>query len=130
MKRMSMSTNRWNARRLAKALGWFSIGLGVSEVLAPRALGRSLGMAHRAGLLRGYGLRELATGIAILSTGGRARWLWARVIGDALDLVTLAPALRRRNNARRLGAGIATGMVAGIAALDAYSANRMQQISA
>lgn len=112
-----------NLRRLATALGVFSIGLGLAELLAPRALGRSIGMEHRAKLFRGFGLREIATGIAILASGGRARWLWARVLGDALDLAALSPALRRRNR-RRLGAGIATGLVAGITALDAFTAQR------
>ena len=29
---------------LARGLGWFSIGLGLVEVLAPETLGRALGM--------------------------------------------------------------------------------------
>jgi hypothetical protein len=33
-----------NAHSMARGLGWFSIGLGLAEVLAPRSLTRGLGM--------------------------------------------------------------------------------------
>lgn len=32
------------ADQLAKALGWFSLGLGLAELLAPRRITRALGM--------------------------------------------------------------------------------------
>jgi hypothetical protein len=35
------------AHSMARGLGWFSIGLGVAEVLAPRALTRCLGMGGK-----------------------------------------------------------------------------------
>jgi hypothetical protein len=46
---------------LARGLGWFSIALGIVEVVAPRALARSLGMKGQEGLIAAYGLREIAT---------------------------------------------------------------------
>ena len=53
------------AHSMARGLGWFSIGLGLAEVLAPRVLTRGLGMENEQ-LVRAYGLREIATGIGIL----------------------------------------------------------------
>ena len=37
------------ADRLAKALGWFSIGLGVAELVAPERFTRALGMEGKGG---------------------------------------------------------------------------------
>ena len=48
--------------RMARALGWFSIGLGMTELLAPRRITRALGMEGTEGLLRFYGAREIASG--------------------------------------------------------------------
>jgi len=82
-----------SARALADGLGWLSIGLGLGELLAPRALTRFLGMEAYAGLIQAYGAREITTGIGILSQDDPAPWLWGRVAGDALDLATLAAGL-------------------------------------
>ena len=38
------SPDRQNAERLALGLGWFSIGLGLVEVAAPRSLARAIGI--------------------------------------------------------------------------------------
>lgn len=64
---------------LARGLGWFSIALGFTEVLAPRSLARALGMDGDEALLRAYGVREVATGIGILSTATPVPWIWGRV---------------------------------------------------
>src|SRR5678815_2801043 len=57
-----------SAKRLAKGLGWFSVGLGLTELLAPRAIASISGVSNKhTGLIRLYGLRELASGIAIFS---------------------------------------------------------------
>src|SRR3954463_14968532 len=74
---------------LARFLGYFSIGLGLAEVLAPRAMARLTGVRQE-GLLQAYGLREIASGVGILSCSRPTEWLWSRVAGDALDLATLA----------------------------------------
>lgn len=86
-----------SARGLAQGLGWFSIGLGLAEVLAPRTLARFLGMEQHAGLIRAYGVREIAAGVGILSQDDPTPWMWGRVGGDALDLATLATGLRGDN---------------------------------
>src|SRR5947209_10102577 len=77
--------------KLARGLGWFSIGLGLAEVLAPHAMADLTGVRSPA-LLRAYGLREIICGIGILGSARPAGWLWGRVAGDALDLATLLAA--------------------------------------
>ena len=71
-----------NEMKVARGLGWFSIGLGLTEVFAGRQLGRVLGMEDKNGLLRTFGVREVATGIAILATEQPRAGVWARVAGD------------------------------------------------
>jgi len=84
-------------RRTARALGWFSVGLGMAELLAPRAMARVTGLRGRHTLIQAYGLREIATGIGLLTSDNPRPWLWARVAGDALDALTLASGANRLN---------------------------------
>ena len=114
----------WAAEDLAQGLGWFSIGLGLAEVLAPGALARTLGMRGSENLLRAYGVREIATGVAILSSRDPAPWVWGRVAGDALDIATLAPGLDD-DNPQRANVGLALAAVAGVTALDLICAQAL-----
>jgi hypothetical protein len=109
------------AHSLARGLGWFSIGLGLMEVLAPRTLARSLGMRGSEKTLAGYGVREIATGIGILSSSNPTPWIWGRVGGDALDVATLATGLES-NNRRRGNVVLALGAVASVSVLDVLCA--------
>ena len=81
---------------LARGLGWFSIGLGVAELLATGALARWLGLRGREGLLRAHGLRGIGLGLGLL-TAERAStastWMKGRLAGDAVDVATLGAAL-------------------------------------
>jgi hypothetical protein len=104
---------------LTRALGWFSIGLGLAELVAPGALGRFLGVPHRRGLIRGFGARELAAGLGILRGPARP-FVWSRVAGDLLDLAALGAALRR--TPRRRNVALATVAVLGATALDVVAA--------
>ncbi len=104
------------ADRLARALGWFSVGLGVAELVAPGRIARTLGLDDKQGLIRAYGARELASAVPTLSID-KPIGLASRIAGDALDLGTLATGLRRDNPQRR-NAAIATALVAGITLLD------------
>ena len=115
------------ARKLANALGWFSIGLGLSELLAPRALARASGVADHPGLLRTLGMREIASGIGILSQSRPTGWLWARVAGDAMDLALLGIAAASSKN-RPYRIAIAAGAVTGVAALDMLSSMQHRQL--
>ncbi len=101
----------------ARGLGWFSIGLGLAECLMPGAVARAVGMAGRESIVRGYGLREIATGVGLLTSRDPEPWLWGRVAGDALDLATIAAA-RREAGSDRHAANIAMLAVAQVAAVD------------
>jgi hypothetical protein len=109
---------------LAQGLGWFSIGLGMAEVLAPGHLARFLGMEERTELIRAYGAREIMSGIGILAQQDPTPWIWARVGGDALDLATLATGLDD-GNPRKQNVMAAVAAVAGVTVLDAICAQRL-----
>jgi hypothetical protein len=109
------------ADKLARGLGWLSIGLGTFELAASSAVARNLGAEDSKNLVRAYGIREIATGIGILSASDPKPWIWGRVGGDALDLATLAAAWRSDNPQQNM-VGMAMAGVAGIAALDAACA--------
>jgi len=47
--------------RLAKSLGYFSIALGVAELIAPDAVARAAGVRGLEPVVRAYGAREIAT---------------------------------------------------------------------
>lgn len=115
-----------NGQTLARGLGWFSIALGALELLAPRAVGRRLGMQHETGTIQAYGAREIATGVGILASRDPTWWIWGRVIGDALDLATLAPNADPRNP-RRNEVMMALGAVAGVALLDYLCADALSR---
>lgn len=103
---------------LAKFLGYFSLALGATQVLAPRFLGRLIGVGGHPTAMPLFGLREIAAGVGILATDRRAEFLAARVGGDVLDLAALFRAWIDASEADRLrivSAGIA---VAGVTALD------------
>ena len=105
---------------LSKALGWFSIGLGVTELVAPRVITRVIGAPddRRAQMLtRAYGLREIAAGVGILRRPRQARWMWSRVAGDAVDLATLGRVMTR-NRSSRTRTVAATAAVLSVTALD------------
>ncbi|MDO1580941.1 hypothetical protein [Rhizobium oryzicola] len=105
---------------LARALGWFSIGLGLAELLAPHKLTSALGMRGKEGLVRAYGAREIASGMLTLSLDKQAG-LVSRVAGDGLDIATLLPALSH-DNPKRENVGFALTMVVGITLLDIIAA--------
>lgn len=107
------------ADRLAKALGWFSIGLGAVQLLSARTVTRHLGVQGSEGLVRAFGAREIGSGILTLSIDKEAGLL-ARLAGDAMDAAALVMAHhpfnpRQRTISRSLVA------VAGIALVDAIA---------
>jgi hypothetical protein len=114
-----------DGKGLARALGWFSIGLGAAELLAPERITEFLGMDDdRTDLVRFYGLREIASGVGILSQRQPTPWVWSRVAGDFLDIATLATVMTG-DNPHRARAGGALAMVAGVTALDILCANQL-----
>jgi uncharacterized membrane protein len=115
----------FDGERLARGLGWFSIGLGMAELIAPRALARFLGTGNNRALFRIMGLREIASGVGILTQRRPAGWLWARVGGDIIDLVALANALTFKG-AKPANIAIAAAAVTGVTALDLRCAEELR----
>src|SRR5215213_8357466 len=114
-----------SAKRLAKGLGWFSIGLGLAELLAPRAIANISGVSNKhTGLTRLYGLREIASGITIFSQNKPTEGVWSRVVGDVLDLTSLGVAAT--NPDAKLGrVAFATANVLAVTALDVICAMQL-----
>jgi uncharacterized membrane protein len=120
----AMSPSGGNEIRLARGLGWFSVGLGLAEFLIPSGVAALAGVRRRRGLIRLFGLREIGSGIAILMQRRPAGALWSRVAGDVLDLGALGSSLtdRKANRARVIAA---TATVCGVTALDVYASRQL-----
>ena len=114
-----------SAKRLAKGLGWFSIGLGLAELLAPRAIANISGVSNKhTGLIRLYGLREIGAGITIFAQKKPTEGVWSRVAGDAMDLTTLG--IAATNPEAKLGrVAFATANVLAVTALDVMCAMQL-----
>ncbi len=106
----------------AKGLGYFSIALGLAELAMPQTVRRMAGVEAPEALVRGYGVREIATGVAILMTHDATPWIWGRVAGDALDIATvaMAPPERRGGEEKKTWA---LGTLLAVAAIDLYCAS-------
>lgn len=113
-------------RQLATGLGYFSVGLGLIELLAPGRLCRALGLEGHETLIRAYGVREIAVGVAILGSQDPGPWLWGRVAGDALDLATLAAAGKQASSGQRGNLVMAAAAVVGVTALDIVCAQGLR----
>lgn len=112
-----------DTRKVARALGWFSIGLGLAELAMPKQLCEWLGIENQEKLLRMFGVREVAAGVMILAQSDRSRGLWSRVAGDGLDLAALGVATTKSYRQNAVIAAIAS--VAAITALDILAATKM-----
>jgi uncharacterized membrane protein len=127
---MAATALRKRARRRDSALGWFSLCLGLTQLLAPKRVARLIGVDDEDELtqmaLRLVGARELACGLGLLSQPHSSAWAWTRVAGDVMDLALLGRALQSRDARadRLLAAGAA---VVGVACVDAYSAYDVQR---
>jgi hypothetical protein len=112
-----------SADRLARNLGWLSWGLGAAELFGSERIAHTLGMEGSERLIRAYGAREIAAGVTSLSVNANVG-IASRVVGDVLDLATLALAKggtpgqqRARRNALAVVAAITVVDVLVFAAL-------------
>lgn len=113
------------AERFATAVGWFSIGLGLAEVLAPKRFAKLIGVRNDHTLLfRMLGLREIAGGIGVLTQPKSAGRHWSRVAGDAIDISLLGVTLLS-DDSNRARVAAATAVVAGVTALDVLNARQL-----
>jgi uncharacterized membrane protein len=118
--------------KIARGLGWFSVGLGLAGIAAPGRLAKLIGVrGDYSGLLRILGARKIASGVGALTRRRHgeepnAFWMWSRVGGDAIDLALLGAASRlRRSDKGRIAA--ATAAVAGATALDMICSQRLSR---
>ena len=110
---------------LAQGLGWLSVVSGVVALLAPRTAGSAAGLGyHSRSTIRSRGMRQLATGVGILTQNNPAPWLWARTAGDVVDLALLAAGMRPGNPGRGKAA-LSFVTMAGVLALDALAASHL-----
>jgi uncharacterized membrane protein len=113
------------ADRIARGLGWLSIGVSVVRIFAPRAISRIVGLPVTPTLTRLRGVGELASGFAILTQPQqRPSGLNMRIAGDALDLALLALAAAL-SKSRRPRLSVSMAAIAGIAALDVYCSRKL-----
>lgn len=105
---------------VARKLGWFSIALGMAELIASESIARALGMPGKEAVIRAYGPREVSSGILSLSADKQSG-LWSRVAGDGLDIGTLLWAFRH-DNPKRDNVGLALVLVAGVTLIDLSTA--------
>jgi len=76
--------------QVAKALAVFSIVLGAAELIWPSGFTSFLGLQGLENLIMIWGVREVIAGIGIFAMARyRSGWLWFRVVGDVLDVLTV-----------------------------------------
>lgn len=123
-------TGKTNVDGMANFLGWFSIGLGLAQIVAPEAMSRLIGVddaEDNATLMRTMGVREFSKGVGILATPRPEKWVWGRVAGDMLDLAALGKVMANPRNDRSKAIG-ATLAVLGVTALDYYTAKQLGRV--
>ena len=93
-------------QQAAQCLGWTSIAIGLTEILAPKQLEKTMGVGNgqTTGILRVLGVREIMHGIDILAHEDPTPGVWSRVFGDLLDGVLLGAAATRTKNPGGLAA--------------------------
>jgi hypothetical protein len=107
-------------RGLSSALGLFSLALGIAEMVAPGKVAKFVGVKNYPLLMKGLGLREMTSGVGILSGPKQSSWLASRVGGDFMDLALLGLSFisPRTKKGKVIAAAAA---VAGVTALDLLS---------
>lgn len=130
----STSLARRNTGTLASGLGWFSVGLGLAQIAMPDRVAEIAGIEPTPGnirLMRSFGMRELTSGVGILTQPAPDKWLWSRVVGDVLDLAMLGVAMSgdRSRRGRTLGATLAVLGVTGLDLLAAKELSRQREQS-
>lgn len=120
---------RQNADSLAAGLGWFAVGLGLAQIAMPDRVARIAGIeptADNLRVMRTMGMRELTSGVGILTQPVPDKWLWGRVLGDVMDLALLGVAMGKSEEGRGRTIG-ATLAVLGVTGLDILAAKELSR---
>jgi uncharacterized membrane protein len=111
----------------ANALGWFSLALGLTQILIPKRMAKLIGVRDNRKtrmMMRAVGLREIAAGAVIFTQNRPVLGLRARALGDIMDLMLLGAAFQSRKSQReRLMA--ATAAVLGVFIPDMFFSERL-----
>jgi uncharacterized membrane protein len=103
---------------LLPMLGWFSLGLGLAEVLTPKGVAKAAGLPEESRhTVRAFGAREIVSGIGMFSRRVQPAASWSRVVGDVLDLSVLGKSLFKANSSKAK-LGISSAAVLGVTVLD------------
>jgi uncharacterized membrane protein len=100
----------------------------MAEILAPSAVSKLIGLqGDYRWLIRGFGVREMTSGLGILSERRPVGWVWSRLAGDAMDIACLGAALTSPQMKRER---TATAMVAvlGVTALDWWAGRQLSRM--
>jgi hypothetical protein len=130
----SFATDRVRARPAVSStisgfVGLNAIALGFMGTFFPRRVADFVGVdASRGAVVTLFGLRELATGYALVSDPTRTPVLWTRLLFDAFDIAVLKAAADDPFNAKRKNAEGALCAVAAITALDLIAAARLSTV--
>src|SRR5262245_52070928 len=108
--------NRFD-KGLSTGLALFSVGLGLVELIAPRALSRFIGLKPQPLVMRTLGMREIASGITMLARPESAAGPSSRVAGDVMDLAVMGSSQRLMFGGRKR-LTVAIIAVVAVAALD------------
>jgi len=97
----------------------------MTELLAPKFIARISGVPEkRSGVIRLYGLREIASGIGIFTQKDPTEAMWSRVAGDVLDLTSLGLACTSPD-AKRGRITFAAANLLAVTALDVIAARQL-----
>ncbi len=116
-------------RQVSRALGWFGVGLGLTQICCPGWLARTVGVRDspdRRKLFWLLGLREIGSGLAILSQEHPVVGMEARAAGDLMDLGLMGAALHQEETDRGK-LSLALAAVVGITVLDWLFAEKLRQ---
>jgi hypothetical protein len=116
-KHTDMTQSQSSADKLARGLGWLSLGVGLYQLLAPGRITRELGM---------QGSENSMSGIGALSDNPTPA-IWSRVGGDVLDLAALSFALKDEHNPKKQNVYLALTAVGILTALDYACAKALSQ---
>jgi uncharacterized membrane protein len=86
-----------------------------------------IGVGDRPLLMRMLGLREIASGVGILSRRIPTHFMRSRVAGDVMDLALLALAARRARPLRKMRLTGAAAAVAGVTVLDVIVSSQLSR---
>ena len=112
-------------KKLSFGLGLFSLALGAAELLASRKITQELDAEGHEKLVKGFGAREVAAGLAILNAPAHSLGVWNRVLGDVMDLAALGAAAKNAPKNKAVWGSLA--FVAGATLLDLLTARGLDE---